>query len=583
MARSTNSAPSRILPPEDRPVKIPEFRVEKIDALALALVLGFALLMIIRTGFIHGQELWPTPDAIEYAAMAVNMDRGLGPVLHFGGHTYPPRYMIGYPLILAAAYPLVGHRPESLWVATTFMALVAIAGLYIFALWAFDRPSAIAAAVLLSTSPYFLGLSPTVMSDVPSVAVLGVAAVAFLYAAGKESVIASALCGIFTGFAMAIRVTNGAILLGMLAAVLLVEPRRLRLGQLIAFAIGLTAFPGLQAWENFRFFGSPFSSGYAFWLPLDYKSFSRTFDPRLLFMPVDPAFRHGHLFYYGFALLGLDGLFGQIDLNAEAGTLAHSHYAFYPFPVALFAVMGAFFVLRHTHNANARRAIFLSSGFLAASLIVYVLYFYTDPRFLIPASFVVMATAAYGLVNANRAFDRGWKRFAVLGLDVILGVAIAVETVTRIATPAAPSKLVPEVIAMQPVLKNSVVVSDLSLQWLEVFLHDEGIDFVSLTDLYAGELHGEYHLFFLNENKSANSSVPLPHVLLPSGKVDFSEALRLAKEDKSGRPVYLLVAMPMTDEWTARLTHMFAEIDRYFSHEAVVDLPEVGLYRLKPR
>jgi hypothetical protein len=41
--------------------------------------------MIAGRGFANGQELWPMPDAVEYAAIAVNLNRGLGPVLHFAG------------------------------------------------------------------------------------------------------------------------------------------------------------------------------------------------------------------------------------------------------------------------------------------------------------------------------------------------------------------------------------------------------------------------------------------------------------------------------------------------------------------
>jgi len=170
-----------------------------IDAAILALLLGFALLMIAGTGFANGQELWPMPDAVEYAAVAVNLDSGLGPVLHFGGNTYPSRYTIGYPLILAAAYPLLGHRPERLCLVTALTALIAIAGLYILTLWAFDRPSAALAGLLLATSPHFLGLSTCVLSDVPSLAVAVLAALVFLYAEEKESLVASALCGLLAG------------------------------------------------------------------------------------------------------------------------------------------------------------------------------------------------------------------------------------------------------------------------------------------------------------------------------------------------------------------------------------------------
>ncbi len=288
-------------------------RVKGIDAAILALILGLALLLIASRGFASGQELWPVPDAIEYAAMAVNLDRGLGPVFHFGGNSYPGLHPIGYPLILAAAYPVLGHRPERLCCVTVLMALVAIAGLYLLTLGVFDRPSAIFAGLLLAASPHFLVLSTCVTSDVPSLAVVTLVALAFLYAEEKESLTASALCGLLAGLAVIIRFTNGAILVGMLAAALLVRPRRLQFGRVMAFAIAFIAFPGLQAWVNLHYLGSPLSSGYAFWLPDAFRSVSGPFDLRFSVVPTDPANRHGNFVSYALALLGLDGLFGQLN------------------------------------------------------------------------------------------------------------------------------------------------------------------------------------------------------------------------------------------------------------------------------
>ncbi len=106
-ASGSSSASSRPARPGGDAGEASALDLKGIDAAILALILGFALLMIAGTGFANGQELWPIPDAVEYAAIAVNLNHGLGPVLHFGGHSYPCRYTIGYPLILAAAYPLL--------------------------------------------------------------------------------------------------------------------------------------------------------------------------------------------------------------------------------------------------------------------------------------------------------------------------------------------------------------------------------------------------------------------------------------------------------------------------------------------
>src|SRR5208282_3078820 len=81
----SSSASSRPAPPGGDAGEASALRLKGIDAAILALLLGFALLMIAGTGFANGQELWPMTDAVEYAAIAVSLDRGLGPVLHFGG------------------------------------------------------------------------------------------------------------------------------------------------------------------------------------------------------------------------------------------------------------------------------------------------------------------------------------------------------------------------------------------------------------------------------------------------------------------------------------------------------------------
>jgi 4-amino-4-deoxy-L-arabinose transferase-like glycosyltransferase len=562
-------------------------RFKGIDAAILALILGLALLLIASRGFASGQELWPIPDAIEYAAMAVNLDRGLGPVFHFGGNTYPGLHPIGYPLILAAAYPLLGRRPERLCMVTALMTLVAIAGLYILTLWAFDRPSAVLAALLLAASPHFLVLSTCVTSDVPSLAVVALVVLAFLYAEEKESWAASALCGLLAGMAVIIRFTNGAILVGMLAAAILVRPRRLQFPRVMAFAIAFLAFPGLQALANWHYLGSPLSSGYAFWLPDAFRSVSAPFELRAFFVPTDPANRHGNFVSYALALLGLDGLFGQLNLGTEFGTLDHARYALYPFPAAVFAGLGLFLALGRRRIACRMRAVYLGLGFLASILLIYLFYFWTDPRFILPALFIVFAAAGFGLASANRRLKWGWAGFAVITLDVLLAGAIAVETISAVAAPPPRrSKLVDDVLAMRPRMTNAVVVSDITLQWLELFAGGERTEFVGLNNACAFQVKEqaltEFYLYLLYRKKAEGWPGPIPPILLPGGKLDPAEARRLAQQDKKGRPVYLLVLAPATDAWFGEIKREFGEIERYFSLETIADYGEVGLYRLKP-
>jgi 4-amino-4-deoxy-L-arabinose transferase-like glycosyltransferase len=561
------------------------FRFKGIDVALLVLLLGFALLLIVNTGFVAGQQLWPMPDGVEYAATAVNLDRGLGPVLHFAGNTYPSRYTIGYPLMLAAAYPMLGRRAERLCLVTALTGLIAIAGLYVLTLWMFDRPSAILAGLLLATSPRFLGSSTYVMSDVPALAVVILAVLAFLYAEEKQSPVASALCGLLAGLAVTIRVTNGAILAGMLAAALLVQPRRLPFAQVVVFAFGFIAFPGLQALVNLHYLGSAFSSGYTFWLPENYGSVFRTFDLRYLFVPTGTAFRHGSLVTYAIVMLGLDGILGQFTLTAELRRSVAAHYAFYPFSVAVFAGLGVFFALRRERNPGSMRAVYLGLGFLAALLLMYLPYFTVDPRFLIPGSFIVFAAAGHGMISANRKLEWGWAGFVVIALDAVVAGAIVVQTVSRLAMPLPrQSTLVADVLAIRPQLRNAVVVTDISLQWLELIAGGEGTEFVGLNSLDSGQVQSvtEYHLHLLYAKKSEGWAGPIPPVLFPGGELDLAEARQLADEDKQGRPVYALISKPVTLEWQSVLQQEAAEIDRYFTDKTIADYPEVGLYRLTP-
>ncbi len=127
-----------------------------------------AFILMARSGARRGVELMPWPDGLEYAAAAVNLDHGLGPVLHFGGYSYPSRYPEGYPLILAAGYLVTGPEIARLYCVTIAFGLLAIAALYALTMRLFGRPSAMIAALILATSPIFLTYSTLVLSDVPT-------------------------------------------------------------------------------------------------------------------------------------------------------------------------------------------------------------------------------------------------------------------------------------------------------------------------------------------------------------------------------------------------------------------------------
>ena len=102
------------------------------DVITLAILLALAFLMMTRLGSRRGAELMPWPDGLEYAAQAVNLDQGRVAVLHFGGYSYPSRYPEGYPLILAAALPIIGHDVALLYAVTIAIGLCAIVAVYLW-------------------------------------------------------------------------------------------------------------------------------------------------------------------------------------------------------------------------------------------------------------------------------------------------------------------------------------------------------------------------------------------------------------------------------------------------------------------
>ncbi len=150
--------------------------------------------------------------------------------------------------------------------------------------------------------------------------------------------------------------------------------------------------------------------------------------------------------------------------------------------MAVFAGLGVFFAMRRKRNASTMRAVYLGLGFLASLLLIYLPYFHVEPRFMLPALFIVFAAAGYGLVSANRRLKWGWTGFAVIALDALLAGAILVQTVSQLAAmPPRQSELVADVLAIRPRLTNAVVVSDISLQWLELIAGGERTEFVGLS------------------------------------------------------------------------------------------------------
>ena len=563
--------------------------LDSIDGAILAMLLTLALFMMARSGFRRGMELMPWPDGLEYAAAAVNLDRGLGPVLHFGGYSYPSRYTEGYPLMLAAAYPMLGHRVERLCLVTMVTGLFAIAALYLITLRMFGRTSAFAASLLLALSPVFITYSTLVLSDVPTLAITLLAALAFYHASRlRSAMLAAALCGLLAGYTVMIRPTNATILVGLGAAMLIVRTDDRfadLLPRAIAFGLAFAIFPLWQAWTNYRYLGGPMRSGYVFWVPEVYGAAGKTFAARFLFGPTMPGNPWGNVISYVLTLTGLDGMLGDPG---------DPRYLMYPFAAAVFAIVGIVAAFK-SRTESVVRMMWFGLAFLAALLAVYFFYFFTEIAFILPATFILFAVAGCGVVAANRAMQEARARArktsrdsvviaGVIALDLMLAFSLLAETSSRIAASPRQSKMVGALLALRTQLpSDAIVVSNVSLQFLELYAATGKTQLVGLNAFDPGEKFTDYHLARLYTKKSSNWSGEVPPVLFTGQHIDEAEAKSLSDAIRAGRSAYLLIAAPEREDYADLLKDEMAHIEVSFNLEPFARSDALEIYRLTPR
>jgi hypothetical protein len=577
------------------------------DAGLIALVMMIALAQMSASGTRRGAELLPWPDGLEYAATAVNLDRGMGPVLHFGGYSYPSRYTLGYPLILAAALPLVRWHVERLELVTIATGLGALAALYILGLRIFGRSSAFFASLILAASPVFITNSTLVLSDVPTLAVAILAALAIVAAtdteddaaAGMRCVIWWSVFAMLAGFAIIIRPTNATMLIGLGAGLIAAPPRRITLtlrtiGALAAIAAAFAIIPAWQAWQNYAHLGSFAASGYVFWVPEVYGSFFKTFNAAFLAGPTMPRNPHGNLAIYLPMLAGLDGLV----LHGWFGETTTPAFYLYPFAAAAFAMIGFIAWWRQPAaqlTRASRRVVFFGLGFLASILGVYALYFFNDPVFLLPASFVLFLMAGHGVMVANRPlFAASSSRrehrvslprtVAVVALDVILALSILATVARRIEARPRESEIVPalaEIASRLPA--HAIVMSNLSLQFLELYMPPPGRQFVGMHSFESDSEHSDYHLSRLYARRDQGWRGALPQVAFDGDHENTHTIAWLADEARAGTPVFMLLRAPVSSDYAHTLGDETRTLEQSFDVVTDGSTGLLGLFRLRPR
>ena len=559
----------------------------------VAAILILTFVMATSAGLRRGVELMPWPDGLEYAAAGVNLANGRGAVLHFGGYTYPSRYTAGYPLMLAFFHRLYGgeFRPLN---ASLILGMLSVFGIFILTRGKFWRLAATVAALLLALSPVFITYSSLVMSDVPTLVATICAAVMLVVATSDYMNQSSSLMrmsawlvfGLLAGFSTIIRPTNATILVGLAVCVVMVPLEKGELSSLIkagiAVAIGFAIPLAWQLHQNAIILGSPFASGYAWWVPEVYGAGGKTFSIAYLFGPTMPRNPHGNVIIYVTTLLGLDGMLGD---------RGDSRYFLYPFAAAVFAIVGFIAIFRAPERTAARRLMWFGLGYLAALTVLYSFYLFTDVAFILPGAFVLFIAAGVGAAAANRYVlavlrnrNRTATKFAaaasVIVLDILLLVSLATEAAVRLSAQPASSAMVESLASLDSSLpRDATVISNISLQFLDLYLGEDR-RYVGLNSLDPGERFTDYHLNRLYEKRAAGWTGPVPAVVFDGEQMSAAGAGSITSAIQASTPVFLLLAAPESQQYADVLKSELDLLQGKFAVEPVSQNEAVAVYRL---
>jgi hypothetical protein len=574
------------------------------DFLALGAILGFALLLMLHMGARRGAELMPWPDGLEYAAMTVNLAHGLGPVLHFGGYTYPSRYTAGYPLILAAIVPRTVGISHA-YLVTIAMGLLAIAAMFALARRMFDLQCATVAALVLATSPIFITYSTLVLSDVPAM-LLAIVAAGLFFAIGVEedrptarpraTLALWAGFGLAAGYAVAIRPTNATLLAGLALAIVMAPPARAESAKLLeklaeltkplaAFGIAF-AIPVLWLLRiNADYLGGALRSGYAWWVEEVYGAGGSGFSLAYLFGPTMPRNPHGNVIVYATALLGVDGMLGD---------RGDARYFLYPFAAAVFAIIGIAAILRSQELRAARRVVWFGLGFLAALFAIYIFHVFTDVVFLLPGTFVIFIGAGYGATIANRWMlsrfrmrrnnaAQAARGLGVIALDAILLIAIGTEVVARLSSPPRASSMVAALEAVDTQIPpGATVASNISLEFLELYIPGSNRKFIGLSSSDPGESFTDYHLSRLFVKRTHGWTGPIPPTIFVKDSLSPDAERQLGDAARTPAGAYLILCAPESSDYATVLKGELTKLSVNFIMVPLIENRSLALFQLSP-
>ena len=157
---------------------------------------------------------------------------------------------------------------------------------------------------------------------------------------------------------------------------------------------------------------------------------------------------------------------------------------------------------------------------------------------------------------------------------------MASEAVARLSATPSQSPMVASLMSFDSTLpRNATVVSNVSLQFLELYLPAENRHFVGLNSLDPGERFTDYHLHRLYEKRAAGWNGAVPPVVFDAAQMS-PETNTLASAISANTPVFLLIAAPESQNYADVLKSELDQLQGKFTVEPVAQNQAVALYRL---
>jgi 4-amino-4-deoxy-L-arabinose transferase-like glycosyltransferase len=335
------------------------------------------------------------PDSWEYADAAWQLAHGHGYVTYvndFGGprgygrRARPPRYPFGTSAVLAP-FTLVFGRLQGAQVGARVLV-----GLYVIsviaAAWLLGGSlAAIIAAVLSRSSPFVGTESALILSD-PLGATLVLVALIGIIRGSKLWVL---LAGVAAGASLDVRILG---IVAIPAAVLAVPGRRRWL-----VPAGAAPFVVLLAYYQWHAFGSPFRTGYSYWLP-HLRQFSLSFVTGALGGSDETLIRvHGLNLVR--SVCGCRPLSGSVsNLIFYPAVLSGLLWAFAP---PLTGLIGLVALIRRRATPPARFALTV----IVLNVAVLLVYFYQGARLAAPGASLLLV---YGAAELATYMKNGRRR-----------------------------------------------------------------------------------------------------------------------------------------------------------------------------